>query len=384
MNSFIYDDKMSPSEAVKQIEKMRHLKKIKEDYRIKKHKDGRFYVYIKRKQLIASTEEELYEKIYDKLYGIETWSMEKIFPEFLKWKNEHSAVKGITLRRYKEVWNQFFKDREITRLPLKELKSKDFVVLYTDWTKKRELTSKQFTNAKSIINGIYKYAIAVLEIVSINEAQNIDMQQFPLKQVNNDGEVFSLEDREKILEYLEDDDYIYSLAIKFAFYIPIRIGELLALKWSDIDGQRLRIKKQRVVLCEMKNDLSFTPKKYTTANQTKGFSEKGVRYIYLGRKALEILNQIPKINEYIFTNEKGQQLYPASFNRNLKKVCNKLCITPRSSHKIRFCVASMFYSKGVPITEIQRMLGHTTLQMTMHYLRDVMSDKVTENILDSL
>ena len=79
--------------------------------------------------------------------------------------------------------------------------------------------------------------------------------------------------------------------------------------------------------------------------------------------------------------QNGKQLLCDTFNEHLHKHCKAIGIPPRSSHKIRFTVASILYSKGVPLTSLQRLLGHTTVAMTMHYLRQVTPMEETVDIM---
>lgn len=384
-----FDDKILAAEIAVETDRMKKDKTIefiKLNYqgKIKQRKDGRYYVYIDRKQYVALSEDELYEKLYEVLFKPKEWTMESIFPEFMRWKKDNSPVKGNTLKRNKYLWDKYFEDKDIVKIPFVKLTVKDYIRLFTDWTKKRELTAKAFNNNKSIINGFYNYAINELDIVNKNITKEIDVRQFPMKQVNNDGDVFSLEDRRRILDYLEDDDSGYASAIKFAFHVPIRIGELIALTWENVEGNRLRIKKQRTQKCEMNDDLTFTTRKYETVDQTKGFCEKGIRYVILSKKALKILSKINKDQGYIFTNKNGQPLTMETFNRKLESVCIKLGIKVHTSHKIRFCVASYYYHNGIPITQIQSFLGHSSVSTTMHYLRDVITDETTEKKISDL
>lgn len=85
---------------------------------------------------------------------------------------------------------------------------------------------------------------------------------------------------------------------------------------------------------------------------------------------LAICNKLNPSGEYIFMYE-NKPLTTVTFNRRLKKYC-KECGIPLnsvSSHDLRFSLASALYSEGLSPTELQRLLGHTTLQMTLHYLR---------------
>ena len=96
-------------------------------------------------------------------------------------------------------------------------------------------------------------------------------------------------------------------------------------------------------------------------------------------KAKDILEQIHVLNpdsEYIFIRN-GQPLATVTFNRRLKKCCEKLGIKYRSSHKLRFSTASIMYKNGMEDTKLQKLLGHTSLTMTHHYLRNITSQEET-------
>jgi integrase len=107
----------------------------------------------------------------------------------------------------------------------------------------------------------------------------------------------------------------------------------------------------------------------------KGHASEGKRYMPLTPKAKEILAQIQALNpdsEYIFIRN-GQPLATVTFNRHLKKCCEEVGIEYRSSHKLRFSTASIMYKNGMEDTELQKLLGHTSLNMTHHYLRNIIS-----------
>ncbi|MBR1742363.1 MAG: tyrosine-type recombinase/integrase, partial [Lachnospiraceae bacterium] len=61
-------------------------------------------------------------------------------------------------------------------------------------------------------------------------------------------------------------------------------------------------------------------------------------------------------------------------HKRLKKYCSEAGIPYRSSHKIRFYVASTAYN-GENLTAISRMMGHSNTATTLHYLRDTIQDE---------
>ena len=375
------------SEALRQVDIMNKRRLIKDKYQGKikeRADDGRVYVYVNRKQIIAQNIDELYSKLYEIEYGKETFSMADIFPLWMCWKRDNTATCGRTLRIIEDQWRKFFCANAITQKPLVELTGKDFIDLFRKWTRKRELTAKMFNNLKSICNGIYSYAISELEIVQYNPIKGIDMRQFPMKTpANNDDNVFTADDRKALLQHLSNDDDMYALAICFDFQVTLRFAELSGLRKEDYKDGKIRICTQHLLDVDMNDDLTFSANRFFNADHVKGNTEHGFRTIPLNDTAKSIIERAIELNpdgEYIFMFE-DKQLSISTFNARLRRYCRELGIEYHSSHKIRFCVASILYQNGMPLTELIRMLGHSTTQMTLHYLRNVSANSDTLDIM---
>lgn len=213
----------------------------------------------------------------------------------------------------------------------------------------------------------------------------INSKQFSFKPVNNDDDVFTVEERKKLLSHLADNDDMYSLAVQLDFQLVLRIGELLSLRWSDIFYGNIHIQSQLLTERKMNDDLTFSPREHVNVDHVKGNTDKGYRFQPLTDEAIKILEKIKEQNpdgEFILMKD-GRQLNANSFNRWLKRYCEDCDIPVRSSHKIRFCVASILYDAGVPLTVLQQLLGHTTTAMTLHYLSRVTPTKDTANLINS-
>lgn len=384
--SSLLDDTLTVSEISEKILNMKRKQEINRKYqdKIKTRKDGRqFYIYINRKQYTAVTYNGLIDLLYEMEYGRERSSLNDLFKEWMIWRRDCSSVCDKTLKEDLNLWKRYLQDNPITLIPLADLTPKDFIKLFRTWTKGRELTRKRFNNIKSLINGIYYYAIEE-GIVAHNPVKDINSRQFTFKPVNNDDDVFTLEDRKKLLDYLKDDTSIYSLAIQLDFQLVIRIGELLALRWSDIENGNLHIQAQLLTERKMNDDLTFSKREHINVDHVKGNTDQGYRYQPLTQEALRILDKIRELNpdgEFILMSD-NRQLNANTFNRWLKRYCEECNIPVHSSHKIRFCVASILYDNGVPLTVLQQLLGHTTTAMTLHYLRRVTPTKDTANLMN--
>ncbi len=384
--SFLTDDTLSLSEALEKVLYMKKRQELERKYhdKIKSRKDGRqFYIYIDRKQYTATTYNGLLDLLYEREYGRERSSLADLYPEWMLWRRDNSPVCDKTLKEDTHNWNAFLKDDPISEIPLADLTPKDFIRLFRSWTKDRTLTRKRFNNIKSLINGIYYYAIED-GIVTHNPIKDINSRQFSFKPVNNDDDVFTCKERKALLEYLANNDSIYSLAIQLDFQLVVRIGELLSLRWSDINNGYIHIQSQLLTERKMNDDLTFTKREHVNVDHVKGNTSQGFRFQPLTDEAIRILEKIREQNpdgEFILMHD-GRQLNANSFNRWLKRYCEECNIPVRSSHKIRFCVASILYDSGIPLTVLQQLLGHTTTAMTLHYLRRVTPTKDTSNLMN--
>jgi integrase/recombinase XerD len=123
----------------------------------------------------------------------------------------------------------------------------------------------------------------------------------------------------------------------------MRVGEALALKWTDIDFER---KTVRIT------------------------AEKGSlpRILPLSEKCLTMLNRLPRKSEKIFPSKTSLD---SRFYVQRKRIAHKLC-NPRllkiSFHTLRHWKGTMEYHKTKDIIHVQRLLGHKNIQNTLIYI----------------
>lgn len=325
-------------------------------------KDGRIFTKVndngKEKQINGKDEADLYTKLYDFYFGETNSSLETLYPQWIRWREEEASVSKKTIKENGYLWDTFLKDTAISKVPLKLLKPKDYIKFFREVTKGGKITRKRFNDMKSVMNGIIYYAIEQ-EIIEHNFLRDINYRQFHYKAENNNVLPFTEAERMQMINHLSNDD-LYSLALKLDFHLILRIGELKGLKWSDIKGSYIYVQR-------------FINDENEVIEDIKGHQEEGKRFIPLTDTAKQILSMIKQLNpnsEYLFVHD-GKPLATVTFNRRIKKCCEELGIEYRSSHKVRFSTASIMYKNGVGAPELQKMLGHTTLAMTTHYLRSV-------------
>lgn len=248
LSELMIDDKLTLSEVSEKVLYMKKKQEIERNYKnfIKTRSDGRAYVYIKRKQIVAPNYRALINKLYDMEYGRLNSSLYSLFNEWIIWKRDFTSVCDKTLKEDVNNWKRYLQNEPLSQVPLKDILPKDFIQLFRKWTKDRKMTRKKFNNVKSLINGIYYYAIED-GIVEHNPIKDINSKQFYFKPVNNNDDVFTVDERKKLLSYLVDNDDMYSLAIQLDFQLVLRIGELLSLRWSDIAYGNITFQKREML-----------------------------------------------------------------------------------------------------------------------------------------
>ena len=115
----------------------------------------------------------------------------------------------------------------------------------------------------------------------------------------------------------------------------------------------------------------------TVADHTKTHTD---RFVYLIPDALEILNKLPRVGEYIFMRD-GKRLTSRQINYVLEKYAERFDLQVKSSHKLRKTYASMCNAKGVPIDFIREQLGHASLSTTYGYIYNLLTEAESYKML---
>lgn len=304
-------------------------------------------------------------------------TLESLYKEWLLYKRDNTPTKAKTIMEYTYEWKLFYDGTELSKMPVSEIKPITLIRFFRNVTKDRQYTRKRITNARSVLNGIMNYAVEE-EVIQNNPVNSVDFKSFTYKPVEDQSNnVFTKEDTHKLLSYLQTVEEPYSLAIQLSFYLFIRVGETKAIAWEDIDYQKRTVYLHEQVLTErtLQDDLTFSKRHTVIVNQMKGNTSKGFRTQYLTDEALKILEKAKHLNptgHYVF-EPNGEVMTTDSFNRRLRKYCKEAGVPYHSSHKIRFYNASTAYD-GKNLVTISKLMGHSTVQTTMHYLRDVVQD----------
>ena len=136
----------------------------------------------------------------------------------------------------------------------------------------------------------------------------------------------------------------------------LRRGELLGLKWQDIDWKNGIIKVRRQV-ARVDGQIVEAPLK----------TKNSYRAVTISQQAIEVLKeQKRKTNDtYVFPSPNGGPISPDSVNNMLKRVLERAGIPKVRFHDLRHTFATIALQNGIDIKTVSGMLGHFSAGFTL-------------------
>ena len=188
--------------------------------------------------------------------------------------------------------------------------------------------------------------------------------------------VLTVDEQKAFIESCKDS--IYGEEYCFVLQTGLRVGELLALTWADVDFQKkiLRISKS----------LHYQGKKERQFVLTETKTRNGMREIPLTDEAAEILRKkrnkrkkrkVASIEwaDNIFLNNKGRPEYPVYYNKEIKRIASEIGIEEFSIHTLRHTFATRCIEAGMRPKTLQEILGHANISVTMDLYVHVTDDE---------
>lgn len=331
----------------------------------------------KRKNIKAQSKEELLDKlipIYFANTHIDNLTFYGLYEEWLAYKATVTNSPN-TIKRHKQHYRKYFEPSVLHDMKIKKI---DELILEQECNrivKEYNLSRKEWCNAKTILNGMYEYAVRKKYLADnpMNKVQIlVKFKQIVRK--TGKTETYNSEELAELNRFLdsmyEETQDASFLAVKVNFLLGLRVGELVALKWCDLcDSSHLHIVREEV---RNQTDNSYEVVEHTKTNRD--------RFVVIVPKALDILNRIEKQGEYMFMRN-GERITAIRISTILRKYANCQGVRIKSSHKIRKTYASNLNACGVPLDCIREMLGHSNLNTTLGYIYNPLTEKETLDLI---
>ncbi len=221
------------------------------------------------------------------------------------------------------------------------------------------------TNSVNAVISVLQNSLKAAHFLGLTEEYTANKLKRP-KLKEKSVECFTLAEQKQI-EYAVlngKKDKLYGILL--CLYSGLRIGELLALQWSDID-----IAKGIITVSKSCHD----SKSGLVIDEPKTASSR--RMIPLPKQLLPILKGIKKrSNSQFVVSAKGKPVSVRSYQRSFELLLKKLNIPHRGFHSLRHTFATRAIECGMDVKTLSEILGHQNPNITLNrYAHSLMEHK---------
>lgn len=220
----------------------------------------------------------------------------------------------------------------------------------------------------TVLQSIFKQAVK-LGLISDSPAK-VERLTLPKAQAPK-IEIFTKQEAAQMLEALENEDLQFQTLIQLAIFTGARRGELVALKFSDIDFNQRKIMIERAAYKIKGKPLATKPPKdYETRTVT--INESCIELLKLLKaekiKTAQRLGSQWLGGNWVFTQWNGEMMNPMTPTKQFSKFLERNGLKHRKFHSLRHTSATLLLYAGVNIKQVQGRLGHGDIETTNKYL----------------
>lgn len=292
-------------------------------------------------------------------------------------ENYQNTVKPQTLRNTKEYIKNYILPI-LGSMPIKKMTTPVAQKYINDLAKR----SNQFSQVRSVLSRMFQYAV-VLQLVQHNPIRDT---MLPMKKKPSTQKVkyIQTDDLKKFLDYIDQSgkenfaNFNYTVAFRLLLATGIRIGELSALEWSDINLEDSAIRVNKTYIQEIQ-----------AIGETK--TKAGERVISIDKATALMLKQyrnrqrvmfleVGATPTRVFQTPTRRYLLRNNFQQVLDRHCKTLEIPRFTLHAFRHTHASLLLNAGISYKELQHRLGHSNISMTLDTYSHLSKEKEKEAV----
>lgn len=206
------------------------------------------------------------------------------------------------------------------------------------------------------------------------EYTQIDIK-FPTQRERQEIEVLSRSNHRKVISHIQENFTFRNLGIYICLCAGMRIGEICALKWEDIDTENgiISVKKtiQRVYMIEGEE-------RYTELILDSPKTKNSIRDIPMTRDLLKLLKPLKRIvnhNYFVLTNE-AKPTEPRTYRNYYKQFMQEVGVPILKFHGLRHSFATRCIESKCDYKTVSVILGHSNISTTLNlYVHPNMEQK---------
>ena len=229
---------------------------------------------------------------------------------------------------------------------------------------------------------IYQTRIALYNMLEFARENDVIISNPCKKSVKSDmgkpsekKEALTIDVQKKFLDAVVG--YSYENQYRFILQTGLRTGELIGLKWSDIDFDNRTMKIERTMEYRYKvGEWRVGPPKSKSGYRTIPLTDEAIRILKEQRAKNRSLKLIPiEWTDTVFLCRKGTLVKNSTYDTGLFKYCDRVGIPRFSMHVLRHTFATRCIEGGMKPKTLQKILGHSNIGITMNLYVHITEDE---------
>jgi integrase len=266
--------------------------------------------------------------------------------EWLRYVQHDRDVKPSTLSDYRHMVNRLdraFGDAQIERIAVEDIER---------WRAAQSCSNRTTQKYLIVLNGIFKRAMKVYKL----PANPMALVERPRVRQSSDINVLSASEVRALVDAATNQ--LHGTLLLTAAFTGLRMGELLALRWGEVDFAAETIRVVR----------SFTIGGESSPESGKPRSVPMVREVAVALARLGQRERFTADDHLVFAGAAGGHLDSKDIRAQYKAALARAGLRNLRFHDLRHTFGTRAVEQAESILELKEWMGHANVQTTMRYL----------------
>lgn len=335
-------------------------------YNVYHRKDGRWEGRISRgkrdngkrkyQYVFARTKSEVIQKIDSIMNNEQHLKCRKTFRMlFIEWNNSvRHKIKESTSANYLMKANKhilpFFEEKSIDSVNQNDIRT------FIESKLRDGLSNRYVSDIIILMKTVFKYAVRTYHI--LNPMNNVELPKKGTPEI----ELLDKSEQTKLQKYISNNHNRSTLGTALSMTTGIRIGELCALQWRDIDlEKRILTVKKTMQRIQCPTEISKTKLIITDPK-----SESSKRRIPIPDCMVVFLSEFKGKDETYVISGTEKPVEPRTMQYRFRSILNNAKLPSVHFHALRHIFASSCIELGFDVKALSELLGHSSVEITLN------------------